>query len=91
MADHAHLDKETQRSYFREFSRAKNRVAIYGDTKVAKAMSNYYDSLVNSTQGTKLLSREEHEIAQKGILNAIREDLGLEKLANFKITVNRIS
>ena len=89
MADHAHLGGDAQRACFQKFSRAKNRVAIYGNTDVAKAMSNYYNALVDSAQSASL-SSSEHQEAQSKIVNSIRKDLELEGISNFRITSNRI-
>ena len=87
--DHAHLSEDVQREHFQKLSKAKNRAAIYGSTEVATAMSDYYNNLVDSIQGQPL-SRDQHESAHSRIVSAIRKDLEIEELRNFRLTSNQI-
>ena len=85
----AFKQRRSEREHFQKFSKAKNRAAIYGSAEVATAMSDYYNNIVDSTRGQPL-SRDQHESAQSRIVNAIRKDLEIEELPNFRLTSNKI-
>ncbi len=67
---------------FFEFQKATLRVSIFCEKHVSECMGDYYYTFVDSGSEMKA---EEHEGFQKKILNAMRQDIGLEPLDRFKV------
>lgn len=71
---------------FYALQKAAIKLSIYGDNSSSKTINLYYNQIVKAAQKERAeLTREEHQLFHKSIINGMRQNLGLEKLEFFEL------
>ena len=79
------INYQTDNSKFFNLQNSVIKASLYADDKTAQTFYDYYDNLVESSQNMQPLTQEDHHRFQSGILNSIRESMGLDSIEEFKI------
>lgn len=84
------INSPEDKQLFLEYQQCVVRVSICGDLQTVSCVNNYWSEVVGSNKPDATpLTASQHQAHQQKMLNAIRENMGLNPLSSFELIAVR--